>query len=93
MYVSSLTLGVLAWGFGVAAIKSKQSPYRYSVISFSLCAVSLFFQFVQFGNLFEIRDFAAIEDTIGAVIFAAGVLVVVTIILNVIAIIRNQARR
>ncbi len=93
MYVSSLTLGLLAWGFGTAAIKSKKDPYSYSVISFSLCAVSLCFQFIQFENLLEIRDFAAIDDTIEGVIFGAGVLIGITIVLNVIAILRKQAGR
>lgn len=94
MYVSSLILGILAWGFAVATIKSNKqlTAYRCSVISFGLCVTALFFQFVQIGNLAKIRDFSAIDDTIEGVIFGASVLIGVTIILNVIAIIRAMRR-
>lgn len=93
--ISSFVLGIIAWCFAFGAIRSKKNHVSYgcSVASFSLCSISLFFQFVEIGKLVEIRDFAAIEDTIGAVTFAAGVLVGVTIILNVIAIIRKQTMR
>ncbi len=87
--IASFVLGIIAWGIAFGAIKSKKKPSAYgcSVTSFSLCAVSLFFQFLEIGQRVNNRDYAGIEDTIGAVIFAAGVLVGVTIVLNVVALV------
>ena len=90
--VVSLVFGISAWCIGFAAIKSKKksSAYSCSVTSFSLCAVSLFLQFLEIGNRVNAGDYAGIEDTIGAVIFAAGVLTAVTIVLNVVTFVRRN---
>ena len=90
--VASFVLGIIAWCIGFAAIKSKKKSIAYgcSVTSFSLCAVSLFLQFLEIGNRVNTGDYAGIEDTIGAVIFAAGVLTAVTIVLNVVAFVRSN---
>lgn len=90
--VFSLVLGIIAWCFAFVAIKGKKkhAAYGCSVVSFSLCVISLFFQFLEIGCRANNGDYAGIEDTIGAVIVAAGVLAGATIILNVVAIIRNQ---
>ena len=77
--------------------KRIQEVYKFahvfSVGSFSLCAVSLVLQILEIENRFVQRDFAAIEDTIGAVIFAAVALVAVTMVLNVIAVIQKRSER
>lgn len=93
--IGSFTLGLIAWGLAFTAIKSKKEKYAhvFSVGSFSLCAVSLVLQILEIENRFVQRDFAAIEDTIGAVIFAAVALVAVTMVLNVIAVIQKRGER
>ncbi len=85
--ICSIVFGIGAWCFAFAAIRSKKKgkSYGYSVISFSLCILSLVFQFVEIGNRVTLRDFAGIEDTIGIIAVAAGVLAGGTIGLNVIA--------
>ena len=82
--VFSLVLGIIAWSLGFCVIKKRHKAHGFSVLSFSLCVVSLFFQFLEIGNRVKVRDFTGIEDTIGAVILAAGVLSGITIVLNVV---------
>lgn len=90
--IGSIVLGLGAWSFACMAIASKKTkiPHRFSVISFSMCIISLVFQLFEINNRVNIGDFAAIEDTIRAVIMAAVVLVVVTIVLNVVALFKNK---
>ena len=90
--IESFIFGVIAWCIAFAAIKSKNKSIASGcmVTSFSLCVLSLFFQFLEIGRRVNNGDYAGIEDTIGAVIFAAGVLSVVTIVLNVAAFVGRQ---
>ena len=90
--VGSLILGIVAWLFGSMAIASKKKKrvHSYSVGSFSVCAISLVSQILEIENRFMQRDYAAIDDTIGGVIFASIVLVVVTIVLNIVAIVKHK---
>ncbi len=90
--MASLLLGLCAWVFaGMAIIKKKMKvSYRCSVGSFCMCVMSLLLQLLEIKNRIVQRDFAAIEDTIGTVIFAFVVLVVGTLLLNIIAVIRHD---
>jgi len=89
--VGSLVLGTASWLFGFLAIRAS-CPGRYpnSVISFILCAVSLFCQLGEVCNRAAVGDFAAIGDTIRAVLLAAAVLVIVTAALNLAALRINR---
>jgi len=88
--LGSLALGFCAWGLGICAIRSRRSrsAYGFSFGSFCACAVSLVLQLLEVQNRVRIRDFAAIEDTIRAVILAACVLLSVTVFLNTAALIK-----
>ena len=90
--IGSIALGIGAWGLACLAIVSKKATLSrcLSVASFSVCLISLVFQLLELRNRVNVRDFSAIEDTIGAVIFAAIILVTVTIILNVAALCRAK---
>ena len=92
--VGSIILGLGAWSFGSMAIASKKmsASYCFSVGSFGMCAVSLLLQLLEINNRINISDFSAIEDTIRAVIIAAVVLVVVTIVLNIAALFKGKDR-
>ncbi len=85
--VGSLALGLGAWIAAVLAIANKTSPKAglLSTGSFALCVFSLLFQLLEVKYRAGISDFSAIEDTIGATVFAACVLIGVTVVLNVIA--------
>lgn len=90
--MGSLVLGILAWCIAFAALKSKRKQLSYgcSVTSFSLCAIALMFQFLEIGRRAGMDDYAAIDDTIEGIIFAAGVLTIVTIVMNVTAMIQKN---
>lgn len=85
--IGSLALGLSAWILGILAIIRPKASVSYAntVCSFSLCAVSLLLQLFEVQNRVKIRDYAAIEDTIRAVIIAAVALVFVTFALNIVA--------
>ena len=92
--IGSLGLGFGAWLFGIFAITTANSftAHRNTAFSFSLCVLSLLFQLFEVKNRAGIGDYSAIEDTMGAVVFAAVMLVFVTIILYIVALIKGKRR-
>ena len=87
---ASFVLGLGAWGLGIAAFSGIKLRWATSG-SLGLCACALLFQIFEVEHRVSIRDFSAIEDTIGAVMVCAGILVVVTLLLNGIALWRTRA--
>ena len=92
--IGSLILGVCAWLFGVLAIGTpKASPaHRNTVVSFGLCTVSLLLQVLEVNRRVLLGDYAAIEDTIRAVVIASVVLVFMTTTLNLFAAVKAKNR-
>lgn len=90
--IASLILGVCAWLFGGLAIGTPNafSSHRNTLVSFGLCTVSLVFQLLEVNRRVLLGDYAAIEDTIRAVVIASVALVVITIILNVVALVKAK---
>ena len=90
--IASLILGVCAWLFGGLAIGTPNafSSHRNTMVSFGLCTVSLVFQLLEVNRRVLLGDYAAIEDTIRAVVIASVALVVITIILNVVALVKAK---
>lgn len=84
---ASLLLGLGAWGLAAAGIFRRKN---YSGRSFFLCSLSLLLQIFYTQYLVAKPDWAAIEDTHGAVTFTAAVLVAVTMVLNAIAAARRK---
>lgn len=93
--IGSIMLGLFAWGFGFSAMKRKNNNAvnNLSAISFSMCILSLLFQFFEIKSRADIKDFAAIDDTIGGIVFAAVTLTVITILLNTAALVKNKTLR
>lgn len=90
--IGSIILGIIAWASaGIAIAKSKRAQ-TLSAVSFVACIISLFLQFLEVSNRVNLGDYAAIEDTIRAVILAATLLIVVTIILNSVALLKNKPK-
>ena len=79
--LSSLGLGLMAWGFGLNALRKQ----RMSLWSFVLCLLSLLLQFAELTHRSAIGDTAAILDTICAVTLAAVTLSAGTVLLNTLA--------
>ena len=90
--IGSLILGTCAWLFGGLAIATPKalSSHRNTLVSFGLCTVSLVFQLLEVNRRVISGDYAAIDDTIRAVVIASVALVVITIILNVVALVKAK---
>ena len=85
--IGSLILGICAWlfaGLAIAASNARTS-HRNTLVSFCLCAVSLLLQLSEISRRVLLDDYAAIADTIHAVLIASAALVSVTVILNLVA--------
>ena len=95
--VGSLVLGLIAWILPVVALllNNEQEQRKWVALSFvslSACAISICMQILYTRHLVQIEDWSALLDTMGAVAFAATVLLIVTLFLNVITLIRYQGR-
>ena len=90
----SLILGLCDWFFAVLAIRAAKASasHRNTFVSFSLCVISLMFQFFEINRRVRLGDYAAIEDTMGAVLVGSVALVSVTMILNLVAVARAKRR-
>ena len=81
----SIGLGLLAWSLPLIYLWRKKRREFFTCGSLVCVAFSLYFQLREVLNRVHMRDFAAIEDTIGAVCFCAAVLVWTALILNILA--------
>ena len=86
----SLMLGLLSWGLGIAAICKKGRP-GYGFGSMALCGISLVLQLLEPSRRAQIPDFSAIQDTAPTAAHAAVLLLIVTVILNGIALLRGRS--
>lgn len=60
--------------------------YRFGLCcigSISCCMVSLLFELLEVQRRVHLSDWAALDDTINAVVLAAGVMIGVTVVSNV----------
>ena len=90
--IGSLILGACALLFAGMAITTPKAftSHRNTLASFSLCAISLVFHLFEINRWVLLGDYASIEDTIRAVLIASVALVSVTIILNLVAIVKAK---
>ena len=90
--IVSLILGLCAWIFAGLAIGATKASivHRNTITSFSSCTISLLLQLFEINRRVLRSDLAAIEDTIRAVLIASLVLVSITVILNLIALIKAK---
>lgn len=79
--LSSLGLGLMAWGFGMNALRKR----RMSLMSFVLCLLALILQFAELTHRATMGDTSAILDTICAITLAAVTLAAGTVFLNTLA--------
>ena len=87
--LASIGLGLLALGLGFAAISRKGNALPVC-FSLTACCFSLLGQLVELRYLTVIGDWAAVEDTVGARVFAAVFLLTLTLFLNLIALLRDR---
>ena len=85
----SFGLGLLALGLGFVAITRRGNALPV-FFSSSACGGALLGQLLALRRLVTIRDWSAVEDTIGAVTFAALSLTLLTVLLNTLALLRRK---
>lgn len=95
--LGSLVLGLIAWTLPIVHImRYKKHDHRnggtLSIMSISACATSLCLQIFYSYHLVKIGDWSALMDIMGAVALVSTVLLIVTITLNIIALILNRDR-
>ena len=90
--IGSLIFGVCAWLFAGLAITTPKAftSHKNTIVSFCLSTISLVFQLFEINRRVILGDYAAIEDTIRAILIASVVLVSVTIILNLVALVKAK---
>src|SRR5690625_623605 len=86
--LGSLLLGITAWVVPFLAMKHppKQS-FNFIIFSFSACIAALCLQLFEINNRVQIEDWSSLMDTIGTLIWVAVILAVITIILNIMALV------
>ena len=87
--LGSLILGLVAWILPVINLSRSEKHdnkkwFTFSIMSLSACSISLCFQILYINYIVNIEDWSALLDTMGAVVLASTVLLIVTIILNLI---------
>ncbi|WP_349672569.1 hypothetical protein [Lacrimispora sp.] len=97
--VASLILGLIAWALPVInLVQYKKAGNRkwviFSLTSVSVCGLSLYMQILYTDYLVKINDWSALMDTSSGVVSITGLLLIVTIILNLVTLflrcIKNQ---
>lgn len=84
MLIFSLIFGVLAWASAISAVKIKQQTLPV-IISFLCCCISAVLQFFDIRNRALDGDLAGLMDTIDITIIGTAVMMLITILLNFIA--------
>lgn len=89
MHILSLLSGLISWGLACVAI-GKRGGYGLCFSSLTLSALPLLLQLYELKRLLLVKeDISAAMDTVDAVCFAGTVLLVVSVVLNAIALIRG----
>ena len=88
--IISLLLGLAAWALPLVYLTVWKHRTLLCCGSLAACAASLFFQLREVMRRADLKDFAAIDDTINGVCFCASVLLIVTVVLNAMVLLRKE---
>lgn len=78
--LGALGLGFLSWGLGIAALVRRSE--QLSVYSLICCILALLLACAYFYGGIQCQDWSALLDTANAMLLAAVVLTVVSLVLN-----------
>jgi cytochrome c oxidase subunit 4 len=86
--LGSLIFGLIAWGSPIASLAKKNKVENknwaaLSMLSLTACIISLYMQIIYNNYLVRIEDWSALMDTTFGVVLVSGILLVVTVILNI----------
>lgn len=82
---ASILCGLLAWAAPVYALMSHRSRPRAAAASAALCAFAIFLQIREYEYRIYLHDWSALEDMCHAETLAAGLLLSVALLLNLLA--------
>lgn len=88
-HLLSLLLGLAAIVFALHSIRVRLCPVC-CCLSFSCCGGALLLQLLECRHLIGIGDWSALMDTTDAVLLAALSLLGITILLNILALLRRK---
>lgn len=88
---ASLLFGIVAIIIPLTQKTLKISPVKI-VTSFSLSLIAIGCQIAYQNHLVEIEDFSAIADTMGSLLFASTILIVLTILMNLLSLLKIKKR-
>ena len=87
--ILSILLGLIALGFGVHSVSRKGCLICCSV-SLGSCGLSLLLQLAELNRLSVLADWSAIQDTLGARVWAGTVLMAACLLLNLFPLLVNR---
>ena len=93
MILGSLLTGLLAWALGVVAIRAFRGRKILILLSVAACCASALLSELYIRHLAEIGDFAAILDTVPTITTCVAVMIVVTLLLNTLALLLKPRPR
>lgn len=93
LMIGSLILGLVSWILPVLnIIKHNKNWAIYSIISMSSCAIALVFQILYSNHMVNIEDIIALMDTSNTSALLSVILLVITVILNIISLIKYHIK-
>jgi hypothetical protein len=94
---ASLLFGLVALFYPIAYIirhkKSKISIHVYMMFSFLFMGLSFVFQLMTLQHLAQINDVVAILDTMDGIVIVSWILIIMTMILNLVALAFSTSRK
>ncbi len=92
--VVSIVAGLIAWGIPVwkMTLSQKTQIATASVISLSFAIIAIVFQIINMAHDIHVNDVAAVIDTIDGVVIVAYIFSAITILLNIIMIVRPKKK-
>ena len=88
--LGSLLFGLIAWILPVINLLKRKINALFSFASISACAVALYMQIIYQNYLARKEDWSAIMDTSGGLVLVSSVLLAITLVLNVIVLLKNK---
>ncbi len=93
LMIGSLILGLVSWILPALNITKYNKNWAiYSITSMSSCAITLVFQILYSNYMVKIEDFSSLMDTSNTSALLSVALLVITVILNIISLIKYHIK-
>lgn len=94
--VGSVVLGLIGLALPVVVLIKRmqvKTGFACLLISMACCMAAVFFQLIYSDHLVNIEDWGALMDISGGAVSISGQLILVTVVLNIAAFIKNGESR